>query len=882
VGPARNCEQERRILFNDVLPRLSDTEGDSFAFWSPQEVGEPEFLREVLARLIMYEEYREDSGSRAEDIREAIKTQLEEDREKINSLFTRAYLEGKIYGRNGAELLDLEDIGLLPWENILEKIVFRILDRRFPEHLNIAPFQSHFNSSQLRVLEDKLFKSGEMEIDMAHSTGMIRLIDGYLQPMGLIKKKQRKIQVEIQPDKNPLIRSLFQSLSREKTDIKSLYWQMRKGPLGLTYHQFSILVLALLYSGYLTAYTEQRKISLKNFNSSQLPGVKYIGYGEIIREDCQEILQNCQLIPPRFRNQPFSLPLQQSIWEYLTDLKEEKAPQLENLQYKIGELGKKDMIQPFSRDDLLRHLHQVQNLLEEIKVSYSAEEGLERFATAYRNLPHIEKNLDRADKIADFFDKKFDQYLALRRYLSHPGLQIPPGEKYREIRGLEQGLQESLQDEALIFDPSFFTATWETFRRFKDEYSALYSREHQKELGEERFRPYLEKKESSAYRVLNLLSRIELISVKNDLVKVDRLLNRALAQRCRVFAPENLDQVPVCSCGFALGTGLELPSLQEIQKIMEQGVDEYLEALQAEENAGKISNYIQNMEEAGEKKKARPLQAILQLSLEEQSRLKELDKKLNQEVIDRINKALAGDYSVIQRNLDELYENIVDRSFTPQQLQKIFTEWLEGSEKLPRNTYVQVQGGDSDPPDRDETGIDRFLEQNFPELKPYREELGDSFFLVLAAQQWEEKHGIKVLDLWPEELLQEEHPPTINALQELGNSILKQQQLRGEFTTIIDGILREKSLVESLLNRMELNSIKKIARALVNEELSPLLQEEILIRMIKMAGQETNLGPARQLLEKAEEETDFKREPVELGKCYLELQEGLEALSRSG
>ncbi len=883
LGHAREIEKEKEYLNDVILPELEEGNREAIAFWTPGEVKNPELLREILARLIVYDEYREDNTSTGQEIKETVKQQLQEDREKLNSLFLEAYLYGEIIGGDGEEFLNLKEVGLLPWDNILEKVAFRILGRRFPQHIKIAPFQSYLNSSQVKVLEEKFLVQGEIDIETAQSTGLIRVIDGFLKPMDLVAKKQRNILLQIRPEKNPLIQNLFKELKEEKTEFKPLYWRLRKGPFGISQSQFNLLILSMLYGGYLTAYTEKKKISLKNFNSSHLARVQYIGYGEIIRDDCQEILQSCVLLPPRLKNQPFSLPLQQTVWEFLTDKKQEMVPQLENLQYKINDLESKGELGDLSLQEFRKTLSKVENLLDEIKVSYSAEEGLERFATAYRNMPGVEKNLEQMEQLRLFIEENLSEYLQMKRYLQHPDLLIPQEEKYENLKKNLDNLQESLKDQAIIIDSQIFKATRDNFRRFKNEYKQVYSQEHQVKLGEERFKPYWEKKKTTGYRVLQLLSRVELISVKNDLVKVDRLLARALSRNCQVFSPENLEHTPTCNCGFSLGTKVELPSLQLIQETIEAGIKEYIEAIQEKGNRKKINEYLQNMEEAGEKKSARPLKTILQLNPENRLIIKELDKNLNQEVIDRINKALAGEISLVRRDLDELYENIVDRSFTPAQLQRIFQEWLEGMEKLEKNTYVRVVSGEGKLPrekDKKEK-LAGFIEKRYPELAPYFKTMEEDFFLFLAGKSWEKKHGIELDGLFGDNLQKKDfiqkNPPPEESITNLIEDILAEEELLRILQGRVDEMIQDRHLLSDIFEIMELDSLKKIAKVLEEEEISPLIMQEALVQLIKKAPEEMDHAEIKKIISLKEEE-NFSGKINHLARSYLDLETGLQNL----
>ena len=211
------------------------------------------------------------------------------------------------------------------------------------------------------------------------------------------------------------------------------------------------------------------------------------------------------------------------------------------------------------------------------------------------------------------------------------------------------------------------------FAEFQQLYIDYYWTAHQKEVAEERFLAYHKIREARDYRVLSLLAGIRMISVKDDLVKVERMISRVLGKQCNLSNSEHLQLQSVCSCGFVPGQKIALTPVKEIRQTIEQGILQYLQALKSEQFGEKINSYLEKMEAVGEKRFDRTIRELLLLEVGTDL-VGELEQRLNGNVIKKINRALAGDVTIVERDIDHLTENLVARSFSPEQIKNIFKE----------------------------------------------------------------------------------------------------------------------------------------------------------------------------------------------------------------
>jgi len=884
-------EEQKEYIKDVIFPELAAEERASYCFWIPENLNGIDLLRNVLARQLLLEEYQDKNGETAFAVREKLEAMLQEDRKNIIAFFRQAFFNGHIIDGNGEQIIDLQEIGVVPFSKLLERITGILLENRYPEHVKIAPYQSVINDGQLNNLCQNFLEPGEIDKKIAGAKGLSRTIEDVLNPLGLINNRGQKIRLNVNPGKNPLLKIFFSSLSDERTDIDYIYKFLRKGSYGLSRPQFKVIIFVLLYTGYITAFSDKQKIALSQLNMYKFSRIKYLGYGEIIAEEFQLILKDCNLLPPRFKEQPFSLPLQHDIWSYLTELKREMMDVINNLKVKLTNLTLDGGLEYINHQQLITNLDKVRDLFEEIKVSYSAEEGLERFASSYSNTPNIDNYLERYHLIKGFLEEGYQKLIDMKNYLNQIPDEFPDRGNFPEIVKLRKELLGSIEDQAIIFTEGFLEGVLDRFDYLKQLYVEEYYTEHQKNLSGERFKLYNNIENSKDYQVLSRLSDIELISVKDDLIKVQRMVNRVVRQGCSKLNRESLNRSPICICGFKPGEQIHYVSLEEIHSVIGRGIAQYLKALDNKDYKDKIDDYLNNMEAVGEKRFARPVRELLEFALLNLSDIntdiiEKIYQILNRNIINRINQALGDSISLHERNLDQLYENLVGRSFAIDQLKQIFNDWLEEDQSLDKHSYVRVIAHDSrvtnNIKNNTEQLIENFLEEYYPELLAYYDQLGEEVFsLFIGIVIWYDKYELKLNEFgdlinFPLELFNDINKNTVYQVWERlseDDNISVEARVRNN----IKRQMNNNNIVHQLIDIIPMSDFEDMIRVLEQEFISYELIRQVLIIMIKrtekgLTGKSISLYIER--LEQALSNIDRDEAAVyiELAKSYLQLR----------
>jgi len=191
---------------------------------------------------------------------------------------------------------------------------------------------------------------------------------------------------------------------------------------------------------------------------------------------------------------------------------------------------------------------------------------------------------------------------------------------------------------------------------------------------------------------------------------VEDLLAGVLLKRCERAVQDQLQAQPVCRCGFTVGESFEYPLPGRIREDIESGIRETLEALASSEVQERLIPYMRSLELVGKNQEAEAIRELLSISPEDTELLEKVERALRSGVIEGINEAFRGKVVVVERNLDELYNNLIHRKYTLRQARQLLSRWLEG-ESISGDTFIHFIGG------RHGSGLESFEE----ELKKYLE-----------------------------------------------------------------------------------------------------------------------------------------------------------------
>ncbi len=712
------------------------------ALWVPREITneEEKQLRQAYAHRLLQQEYAKDDSPAGRQIKKQLETKLADEKRQVKEIFRNLYFQGHL--RAGDHMPAPSSYGYMPLRELTAQVAAEILKARFPRHSEIHPLSDQITGSLMQRTLDIMFSPHLEEENLERGTKM--MIESYLVRLGLVKKKGRSYQLEINPKTSPLTAEFLARVPDDgQVNLERLYRHLRKGPFGLNATCFQVLGTAAILSGAVSAYQGGKRLAPSQVNYYRFWNIEAIGPGTLIRPELQKVLAELPFLPAKLRSGPLTFAAQQQAWEAVIAFKMEWTQKCAEINKRIEQLKSYPFFASVNWSNLGKSVNRFNSFLEEIKTSYASREGLERFLVACQSSPLIIDDWHRLSALEQFFSSDLPEILRIGHYLKDDTLQIPESEDYAQLRRRYQVLIDLLEEEALLWEEKYRDRLKREFKQFQEEYVSLYLSEHNQEVGPERMKPYRALLETEAYHLLEQLGQINAVVVDNDLVSINRELAQPLERECRVADELLLAERPACSCGFLLGESIELPEIKGVEKKIIQGIREYSEALQAPEQKQKINAHADNLELLGRRKEAQPLRELLTIdpATSGTELIKKLAPLLKQNPITQINRALTGDAMIAERSVEELQEMLSERVFNTSQLKELFERWLAGGEEKPPD-YIRVtrrEGANLLSRESDETSFSRaaeqarsFLEERFPRLLSLAGQIGEDKLFALA------------------------------------------------------------------------------------------------------------------------------------------------------
>lgn len=710
-----------------LLARLRDRGPESYLIWLPRPLGEEAIamIRRAAARLVVRDVFRDEGTEVGKRVVSALAPLIQEDRELVENLVQRAYREGKFIGPLESPKRSPAELPPLPFDRILERVAELALERRFPRHYLVAPTMDLPTTEGVQEMVRGFFRVGELEIRDV-SEPLRATLEAHLRPLGLVKRTATGYRLQPDPKASDLVRFILDRIGAGRVGYDALYQELRKGPFGLARVHFELTVLALVFSGQLTAFSKGRKMALEMLDARALGRVDHLGPGEMVSPELQEVLSALPFVPARFRKGAFGYAQQRELWEHVTTWKSETAKRAADISAELDRARSYRSAAHLDLDGLSERVERLRKILDQVKTSYPAREGLERLALACREESDVVRLFEEFDVLSSFFSEEWQRYLFIQKYMSDPGLGFPDG--FADLSARRDEVRELASRSDAPLSPDLLRRLRESFQEFLLAYGQAYERDHNRQKSPQRIEPLARLREGRAFRLLQRLAELRLISVEDDRVQIDRWIDGAMARVCNRLSPEDLRSKPVCECGFRLGHQIEPPSLAKVQEAIDRGIRQYLVALREAPYREKIEGFLFGLSEVGKASLADKTRQLLALDLEDPRCLERAEKLVDAQVVEAVNAALAGDFVLVDRALEDLAERLVERSFPKAKLMELVERWVDGEARLGAEDYVRVVSRSSGKTQL-ENRLRDFVAGRYPEILPRWEQVGEAAIL---------------------------------------------------------------------------------------------------------------------------------------------------------
>ncbi|HEY3354159.1 MAG TPA: DUF6079 family protein [Polyangia bacterium] len=733
LARALEVERQRAFLERDVLPRLGalGEAAASFVFWLPRPPGDPELLRRALALCLLGDRLRDDHTASGRAVRELFAERLKELIPRVSSLFAEVYLTGEVrFGAGlggGPAARAPQSFGPLGFDQLAGAVAQVALDAAHPLHARIRPSQEPV-PEQVQALLDGLLRPGLLDLAAPTARPLAALVEGVAAPLKLVRRERKQVFLRVDAAHSEIVTEYLARVREAaaqqpggRARLADVARALRKGPYGLSRGSHDVLALALLCAGQLTAYTAGRRLDPQELSAHRLRQITELGFGEILDEEERALLRENRLVPARLREGTLTLPLQEEAWRTALDLRARTLAAAEQIRAHLDRARGFRSLAHLDLATLEEDLGVCAAVAETVDPELGSRAGLVRFSRAVSRAPHAVDAFRRLKAYQTFFGSGgLEAVVRVHEYLFDPGLVVPGGAAYDGVRERLEAAREAVRDRAALTDPDHGARLRAAFDAFLEGYLAVYRREHEGAMADPRFAALTRVAESEGYRALARLCTLPGLVVADDRGRVDRLLRGAREQQCADLRPEALLQRPRCRCGFALGARLELPEPEAVEAAIGRGLTQALGAFAAGRPRERLLAHAAALEQIGEAASARALKEFLgRPAPADPEAALAAARAVPDDLLGRLRDALRQELHVVERDLDRLEEELLDRSLPLSAAQQLFAAWLRGDgAPAPEGAFVRITSARRGPAEGAFGPLADAARTRFPDLAP--------------------------------------------------------------------------------------------------------------------------------------------------------------------
>lgn len=702
---------EQREHFRQILSSFNDRFINSIIYWLPKELEDHQkikTLKDFYAQYEILNEYSNDNTKVAMDIRESLKKTMEERVVQLREIIEELYFNGNVYTVQGeVSGIDLVDCKMQNFNNTLSRIIREPLRSVYPLH--IAPDIELSTRRIVSDLIDDFIRPARVDdINSPHLRYLRNSIEGLAVPLGIARRRENGYDLSFEINRSPLLAAIVNLIPTKRAQedenleqtpfisYDSAYKQMRKSEYGVIAPIFELLITALMRKGQITAFKGGVQVSIANIGFPISSYIQNLQLGQLIGNEFRWQLTAISEAMLGEKLQDFDVEKQEDIWSRLCQLKETASKTIISCRQDLQKLV--DQLSPslVNISSVMEGLLKVLSVLAEIKPSLSSKEGLEHFLKSLpsklSNKDDIRSLIGRIQLIKSFVEQDMQNLFNIWDYITSPSLVIPDDEKYRHLRLLRDEVRELVRvDEKFIFEGGMERLR-SAFRQFKQAFISIYASEHKAFNERQQETDISNIKNSVHYQILSQLSKISHVSVANDLSRIDKIIESTVVPPCYKLIHEQLERFPVCSCGYKLGMKVDNTG-QDIMKLMEQSIRQYISALQDELYLKQIREYMLKMRQIGQSIPEKEINELLALDPDmpiDQAKYI-LSRVLTPIVIQHINRAFSNNIIIVKRNISQLYSDLVNKRYPKSKVYEIINRWIEGTEKLPDDAYLMIE-----------------------------------------------------------------------------------------------------------------------------------------------------------------------------------------------
>ena len=661
------------------------------AIWVPLPLsaapGAVDAAIELHCRRLVLEQAKAEGRTEEGGLVDFLERSSSGDEARAREVLQHAYFSGTVASGPSAATVDLPSLAGLSFDRLLLSLADPLLSRLHPLHREVAPRGELVGERVLRQLVTEALAQPRIGAAAAGRGQLRSLLDGYLVPLGLVRRRADAYLLSPDPVRSPAVAELLRLVpDADAVPAPEIVLALGDGPVGLTEPEALLVLNACVQAGLLEVHRGRRQVSEPFLAVTPADRVRA---AELLEPAARAAMAGLGPVVGQGPWEPWNASLQRAAWERARAWLEARGEDVAQVRAGLEAMTDNALLAGVATDAVHADLVRVEALLAAVDAGLSSVPGLRQLVASVADAEAIVLAARRVAAVARFFREELGKVEQAASYLTHPQLELPDdASRLRTLRDeacrlVEDVLGLGAEDrtrELVTLDQEFRRAY---FAAYKEAHDLYYSGPAAREAAALR--------STGAYRALAALGDVGVAAVADDRVKVDRLLAAAAPLPCDRRLDLELSWKPRCSCGFALGQEPPVVDLGMVAAAADRGVRQYLGELQRPEQRDALERALDHLSQLGRDEVAADLRAFLgQVAAPAKADPVAVAHLLGGPVGAVVRDVLSGGRLVVHRDLAALREDLAGRRFPKRRLLELLAAWVDPDGSMPGGGFVEV------------------------------------------------------------------------------------------------------------------------------------------------------------------------------------------------
>lgn len=561
------------------------------------------------------------------------------------------------------------------FDRIIETSGELILENRYPRFKEIASRSIPPSIRYYQRLFDEFIIPGVISMRDARIRGLSEPIETMAVPLGFVEVKSGNYLFAPNPVSNQFLGWFFSLLPASgQVAVSNLFMQLQTGPYGTPHDLACFLIASLAYCGLISLINKGRSVPLEYIKLMNVDQTESVAPGELINSaDRETILNTCSFLYGSQAADTFGLKQQRDIWQAVLKFKNSGYNLISELNNKIQKLSGFSAFNSFNLEDITNQCTSITKVLDEIKTSYTAREGLERFVQTWRSSGLTSEAISQLKMMERFLDRNAERIVFINHYLNHNSV-IQAATEDSDTAQIRDTVLLMLKQPDLLVITDEGEQLQAAFDSFRQSYSRKYSTDHAL-FHKSRKKTNISRHSLRALQTIRRLNAIVSLDCPSGTKQFFDEIDKPAPAVCNRNCSEELLRSPLCSCGYQCGTTGDKKPVIDIDNQIKRILHEYVNILQEPRVLEAVSVRAFAIRDV-DRKAADQLKSLHTFLKNSPTAIITICDMLDDTTVSELDRAISGQAIIENRNLSTLKNELSGRRLTPLKVKEIVNSWL--------------------------------------------------------------------------------------------------------------------------------------------------------------------------------------------------------------